>query len=90
MSDWKVSIGYLPQDIADEAKHVVFDQIDDDSTQYSVMRLIERAFSQGYQTGFMRSHWDESWKQFKVGERAKKAAKESVPQAERSDPEGEQ
>jgi hypothetical protein len=86
MSEWKVRIGYLPRDIADEAKHVVYDQIKDDSVQYAVMRLIERAFADGYESGFLRSHWDESWKQFK----ADKAAKQAVPKAERSDPEGEQ
>ncbi len=56
MTEWSTRIGFLPRDLADEAKHVVIDNIEDTNVQYQVMRLVEQAFAAGYEGGFMRSH----------------------------------
>lgn len=83
MSEWRTRIGFLPANLAGEAKHVVIDKIPDESVQYEVMRLIEQAFGIGYESGFQRAHTEESWRQFRAADALKKqkkqAAKEQSP-----------
>lgn len=71
MTEWKTRVGYLPRDLADEARHVVIDRVPEEA-QYEVMRFIERAFGAGYQEAYIRSHADESWRQHRADEAAKK------------------
>lgn len=78
MTEWKTRIGYLPPGLADEAKHIVIDKVPDGSTQYELMRLVEQAFATGYEAGFIRSHTEESWRQFRAADAAKKS-KEQTP-----------
>lgn len=77
MTEWKVRIGFLPRDLADEARHVVIDKVPEEA-QYEVFRLVERAFSAGYQDGYVRAHTEESWRQFKAAEAVKKQAKQET------------
>lgn len=77
MTEWTVRVGFLPQGLADEAKHVVIDGIEDESVQYQVMRLVEQAFANGYEAGFRRSHTEESWRQFRAAEAVKKQKKQT-------------
>jgi hypothetical protein len=79
VTEWKTRIGFLPRDLADEAKHVVIDGIADTSVQYQVMRLLERAFGAGYEAGFQRCHTEESWRQFQADKAAKQKAEEQAP-----------
>lgn len=78
MTEWKTRIGYLPRDLADEARHVVIDKVADESVQYELFRFVERAFAAGYEAGFMRSHTEESWRQFRVTEALKKQKKQAT------------
>ena len=76
MTEWRTRIGYLPPGLADEAKRIVIDKVADESTQYELMRLVEQAFATGYEAGFIRSHTEESWRQFRAAEAAKKQTQE--------------
>jgi hypothetical protein len=78
MTEWKTRVGYLPPNLADEAKHVVIDKVADESTQYELMRLVEQAFAIGYEAGFIRSHTEESWRQFRAA-KAEQKPKEQTP-----------
>ena len=72
MTEWKTRIGYLPRDLVDEAKVIVIDKVWDESVQYDLFRLLERAFSAGYEAAYIRCQIEGSWREF----RAKQAAKE--------------
>jgi ribulose bisphosphate carboxylase small subunit len=78
VTEWKVRVGFLPRELADEAKHIVIDNIADESVQYQVMRLVEQAFANGYEAGFQRSHTEESWRQFRAAEAVKKQKKQAT------------
>ncbi len=82
MTEWKSRVGFLPQGLADEAKHVVIDNIEDTNVQYQVMRLIEQGFAAGYESGYFRSHTEESWRQFRAAEAAKKLKKQAIEEQE--------